>query len=177
LLSIVLLMLWDRSKTLKKSPVPSALVVVVLGVGINMMLRRMGSAGPSSRATCAGAGGAGCPGVPRLSCSSRTSRRFGSPAIFKAAVTIALVATLETLLNLEAVDKIDPDQRQSPPNRELMAQGIGNITAGLIGGPADDERDRALFGEHQLGWQDEAQRHPPWRAAGSVRDHGAAVAE
>jgi MFS superfamily sulfate permease-like transporter len=60
--------------------------------------------------------------------------QFGSPAILKAAVTIALVATLETLLNLEAVDKIDPDQRQSPPNRELMAQGIGNITAGLIGG-------------------------------------------
>jgi carbonic anhydrase/SulP family sulfate permease len=44
------------------------------------------------------------------------------------------VASLETLLNLEAVDKLDPQQRTSPPSRELLAQGIGNVTAGLIGG-------------------------------------------
>jgi carbonic anhydrase/SulP family sulfate permease len=59
---------------------------------------------------------------------------FSNPLVFKAAITVALVATLETLLNLEAVDKIDPDQRQSPPNRELVAQGVGNMLAGLIGG-------------------------------------------
>src|SRR5690606_19595733 len=52
----------------------------------------------------------------------------------RAAFTIAIVATLETLLNLEAVDKIDPENRQSPPNRELVAQGAGNIVSGLIGG-------------------------------------------
>lgn len=51
-----------------------------------------------------------------------------------AAVTIALVASLETLLNVEAVDKLDPCKRVSPPNRELIAQGMGNMTAGLIGG-------------------------------------------
>ncbi len=51
-----------------------------------------------------------------------------------AAVTIALVASLETLLNLEAVDKLDPQKRISPPNRELIAQGVGNVAAGLIGG-------------------------------------------
>jgi carbonic anhydrase/SulP family sulfate permease len=50
------------------------------------------------------------------------------------AFTIALVASLETLLNLEAVDKIDPEQRSSPPSRELVAQGIGNVAAGLVGG-------------------------------------------
>jgi carbonic anhydrase/SulP family sulfate permease len=49
-------------------------------------------------------------------------------------VTIALVASLETLLNLEAVDKLDPQRRTSPPDRELIAQGVGNLTAGLIGG-------------------------------------------
>jgi len=134
MLSIVLLMLWDRSKTLKKSPVPAALVVVVLGVGINMMLRRIGSAWaiepshlvqvPVAQDVQAFLGFMQFPDFAQ----------FGSPAILKAAVTIALVATLETLLNLEAVDKIDPDQRQSPPNRELIAQGIGNITAGLVGG-------------------------------------------
>ena len=49
-------------------------------------------------------------------------------------MTIAAVASLETLLNLEAVDKLDPQQRTSPPSRELLAQGIGNVVAGLIGG-------------------------------------------
>ncbi len=134
ILSIVLLMLWDRSKMLKKSPVPSALVVVVIGVGINMILRQMGSAWaiqpshlvqvPVAEDFAAFLGFLQFP----------DTAHFGNPAIFKAAVTIALVATLETLLNLEAVDKIDPDQRQSPPNRELVAQGIGNITAGFLGG-------------------------------------------
>ncbi len=50
------------------------------------------------------------------------------------AVTLALVASLETLLGLEAVDKLDPLQRFSPPNRELVAQGAGNIVSGLLGG-------------------------------------------
>ncbi len=50
------------------------------------------------------------------------------------AFTIAAVASLETLLNLEAVDNIDPQKRNSPPNRELMAQGIGNTFSGLLGG-------------------------------------------
>lgn len=50
------------------------------------------------------------------------------------AVTIAIVASLETLLSLEAVDKIDPEKRFSPPNRELIAQGSGNFLSGLFGG-------------------------------------------
>ncbi len=54
--------------------------------------------------------------------------------VLAGAISLALVASLETLLNLEAVDRIDPNQRTSPSSRELLAQGIGNITAGLIGG-------------------------------------------
>lgn len=50
------------------------------------------------------------------------------------ALTIAIVASLESLLSLEAVDKLDPDKRISPPNRELVAQGVGNIVSGLLGG-------------------------------------------
>jgi MFS superfamily sulfate permease-like transporter len=50
------------------------------------------------------------------------------------AVTLALVASLETLLGLEAVDKLDPLKRFSPPNRELVAQGAGNIVSGMLGG-------------------------------------------
>jgi MFS superfamily sulfate permease-like transporter len=50
------------------------------------------------------------------------------------AVTIAIVASLETLLSVEACDKIDPWKRNTPTNRELKAQGVGNIVSGLIGG-------------------------------------------
>jgi MFS superfamily sulfate permease-like transporter len=50
------------------------------------------------------------------------------------AVTLALVASLETLLGIEAVDKLDPKKRVSPPNRELSAQGVGNFVSGMIGG-------------------------------------------
>jgi MFS superfamily sulfate permease-like transporter len=50
------------------------------------------------------------------------------------AVTLAIIASIETLLSLEATDKLDPYKRVSPQNRELKAQGIGNIVSGLIGG-------------------------------------------
>ncbi len=50
------------------------------------------------------------------------------------AVTLALVASLESLLSIEAVDDLDPFQRVTPTNRELKAQGLGNIISGLIGG-------------------------------------------
>ncbi len=50
------------------------------------------------------------------------------------AFTIAVVASLETLLCVEATDKLDPDKNVTPTNRELIAQGTGNIVSGLIGG-------------------------------------------
>lgn len=57
-----------------------------------------------------------------------------NPTIWVIAVTIAIVASLETLLCVEATDKLDPLKRVTPTNQELRAQGIGNIVAGLIGG-------------------------------------------
>ena len=54
--------------------------------------------------------------------------------IWKIAVVLAIVASLETLLCVEATDKLDPDKRVTPTNRELKAQGLGNIFSGLIGG-------------------------------------------
>lgn len=54
-------------------------------------------------------------------------------SVYSSAITVALVASLETLLNLEALDKIDPLQRNNPPNRELFAQGVGNLMGGCIG--------------------------------------------
>lgn len=57
-----------------------------------------------------------------------------NPKIYTVAVTLAVVASLETLLCLEATDKLDPLKRVSPANKELRAQGIGNVVSGLIGG-------------------------------------------
>ena len=57
-----------------------------------------------------------------------------NPEIWVTAFTIALVASLETLLCVEATDKLDPAKRVTPTNRELLAQGAGNIISGMIGG-------------------------------------------
>ena len=59
---------------------------------------------------------------------------IGNPQIWITAFTIALVASLETLLCVEATDKLDPHKNVTPTNRELLAQGTGNIISGMIGG-------------------------------------------
>jgi MFS superfamily sulfate permease-like transporter len=61
------------------------------------------------------------------------SKLFSNPEIWKYGILISLLATLETLLCVEAVDKLDKRNRITPVNRELVAQGIGNITCGLHG--------------------------------------------
>lgn len=134
IISILLLVLWDKVKVLKKSPVPSALVVVAVGTAINLVLRQMGHAWevrashlvqvPAAKDFDDFLGFLRFPGT----------EHFSHLPVVKAAFLIALVASLETLLNLEGVDRIDPDQRLSPRNRELAAQGVGNLIAGLIGG-------------------------------------------
>ncbi len=62
--------------------------------------------------------------------------QIGNKEVYVLAVTIALVASLETLLCVEATDKLDPHKRVTPANRELFAQGTGNIVSGMIGGLA-----------------------------------------
>lgn len=59
---------------------------------------------------------------------------IGSYDVWIVAFTIALVASLETLLSVEATDKLDPNKNVTPTNRELLAQGTGNILSGLVGG-------------------------------------------
>lgn len=134
ILSVVLLVVWDRTKALKKSPIPAPLVVVLLGVIISELLRRLGGdwvIGASHLVQVPISDGLS--GFAALLRHPDFSQ-WNNPAIYLAAVTIAAVASLETLLNLEAVDKIDPRQRSSPPSRELLAQGFGNVASGLIGG-------------------------------------------
>jgi MFS superfamily sulfate permease-like transporter len=57
-----------------------------------------------------------------------------NPQVYVVAFTIAIIASLETLLSLEATDKLDPMKRLAPTNRELKAQGVGNIISGMLGG-------------------------------------------
>jgi carbonic anhydrase/SulP family sulfate permease len=133
LVSLAVLLAWDRSR-LRNSLIPAPLVVVVLGVLANVAMKAAGS-------SCL-IGSSHLVQVPTVASlgeffkvlPSPDLKAFGNPAIIMAAVTIAAVASLETLLNLEAVDKLDPRKRVSPPNRELMAQGVGNMVSGFLGG-------------------------------------------
>lgn len=60
--------------------------------------------------------------------------QLGNPAVYLTAATLAVVASIETLLCVEAADKMDPEKRVTPTNRELLAQGAGNMVSGLVGG-------------------------------------------
>lgn len=131
---LVLLVVWDRIRLLKKSPVPGPLVVVLLGVFLVWLFNRLGAPWTVESSH-----------QVNVPVAESVSEFFGflyrpnfsawnQGAVYLAAVTIAAVASLETLLNLEAVDKLDPRRRSSPPSRELFAQGVGNTIAGLIGG-------------------------------------------
>ncbi|NCI45110.1 SulP family inorganic anion transporter [Sediminibacterium soli] len=59
---------------------------------------------------------------------------FSNPDVYKTAFVIAIIASLETLLSVEATDKLDPEKNVTPTNRELKAQGLGNLVSGLLGG-------------------------------------------
>lgn len=134
LLSILVLVLWERSKLLKKSGLPAPLAVVALGVAISMVFRSWGeqwSIGATHLVQVPVAdtlnGFASFLQFPDFT-------QWNNPAIYSAGITMAVVSSLATLLNLEATDRIDPQQRTSSPNRELIAQGVGNLLVGLIGG-------------------------------------------
>jgi carbonic anhydrase/SulP family sulfate permease len=134
LVSVALLVAWDRWKRLKALPVPAPLVVVLLGVAVSRLLREFGDPwtvdSPHFVQVPVADSVAGFLDLfqgPDFS-------QWLNPAVYTAAFTLAAVASLETLLNLEAADKIDPLQRTSPPSRELIAQGVGNVACGLLGG-------------------------------------------
>ncbi|MFN7286671.1 MAG: SulP family inorganic anion transporter, partial [Verrucomicrobiota bacterium] len=108
LLSILLLLGWDKVKALKKLPVPPALVVVLFGVGVNLLLRRLGHAWEIKASHLVQVPVAASLGDFAGFIQTPAFSHFTNPLVYKAAFTVALVASLETLLNLEAVDKIDP---------------------------------------------------------------------
>lgn len=132
--TIAILVVWDIPK-LKQFKffklMPGALLAVIMGVVINQLL------GPEMQL-----GKGHLINLPVANSASEFISFFTLPdfsglakyKVYEVAVTMAIVASLESLLSVEAVDKLDPYKRNTPANRELMAQGAGNLVSGLIGG-------------------------------------------
>jgi MFS superfamily sulfate permease-like transporter len=137
LISLGVLILWEKP-FLKKQRftliLPGPLIAVALGIAVNELLRVLApdlALSPEHLVR-----------LPELSSITDLTSELAFPA-FKVllnkqalivAATIAIVASLESLLSVDAVDKLDPQKRTTPLNKELKAQGIGNIVSGLLGG-------------------------------------------
>ena len=132
LFSIALLFIWPRTK-LKNLLLPAPLFVVVLAVFLGMGFNALGDQWTIGATHLVNVPMADSVGDLFGKLAQPDWSAIGQTNLWIASVTICIVASLETLLNLEAVDKLDPKKRYSPPNRELIAQGAGNITGGLLG--------------------------------------------
>ncbi len=130
IISMLLLIYWPRVK--KWNAIPAPLLVVILGILLSVFFQN----------TPYALSGEQLVSIPIVSSFTEFKGLFsmadfsqiGNQQVWTIAFTIAVVASLETLLSIEAVDKIDPIKRITPTNRELIAQGVGNITSGLLGG-------------------------------------------
>jgi MFS superfamily sulfate permease-like transporter len=129
-LSLAILVAWDRPALARiKQLVPAPLAVVAAALAASLGFAAMPAlAIPTDALVQLPRGGW------REALIAPDWSSIGSPAVWGVAVTLALVASLETLLSLDATDKLDPLKRTSSANRELMAQGTGNIITGLLGG-------------------------------------------
>ncbi len=137
LVSLGIQILWDKvlakkGKFFKLTPAP--LVVVLVAIGLNQWFQAAfpdGAMPPHALVS-----------IPIAHSTSEFFSFFTLPdftqisnyQVWITAFTIAIVASLETLLNIEAADELDPYQRVTPTNRELKAQGAGNLVSGLLGG-------------------------------------------
>lgn len=133
--SIIILIAFNKIAFLKKIKViPGALVVVIVGIVINELFKSSGSSLAISQDHLVT--------LPIPSSFNEFIGQFNTPVlaaftnpqVWLVGATIAIVASIETLLCLEAGDKMDPLKRYASANTELKAQGVGNILAGLIGG-------------------------------------------
>lgn len=135
ILSLAILILWDKLPLLKRLYfLPGALVVVVVGMVINEIFLGMDHSW--------GLGNDHLVDFPILKSFNDFKKEvsfpdwgaFGDPKVYFTAVALGIVSSLESLLSVEAVDRLDPYKRRSPLNRELFAQGLANSIAGMLGG-------------------------------------------
>lgn len=137
LVSIVILIIWDLP-ILKKFTffkfVPGALIAVIVGVLLNNVFIIYFPDWALNVTQLVN--------LPKATSTNDFLNQFMLPdftqlanyKVYVFAITIAIIASLETLLSTEAADKLDPFKRITPTNRELKAQGLGNIVSGFIGG-------------------------------------------
>ncbi len=133
-LSLIVLAAWEKNQRLKNSNLPAPLVVVVLGVGLHLLFDWLGGSLEIERNHLVGVSVANNLAEFASFLTMADFTQWNNPAAYTAGFSIAMVSSLETLLNLNAADKLDAQQRVSPPNRELFVQGIGNMVLSLIGG-------------------------------------------
>jgi MFS superfamily sulfate permease-like transporter len=134
LIALAILILWEKPFMKRARVVPSALVAVVVSILINLLF--------SSVAPTYVVKGEHLVQIPVPANASEFLKLFLFPdfsrvftgEVIITAITLATVASIETLLCIEAVDKLDPMRRVTNPNRELKAQGVGNLVSGLLGG-------------------------------------------
>jgi len=137
---VAILLLWETSfmKAQKFTKVLSgSLTAVLAGIAVHLITRSGGGALTTKQLVEVPTGHAANGIDPSAWGSLLTFPDFsaiGDSTIWILAATIAVVASLETLLCVEATDKMDPEKRETPTNRELLAQGVGNTVSGLIGG-------------------------------------------
>jgi carbonic anhydrase/SulP family sulfate permease len=132
--SLAIIYLWGRIAFLKKTTVPVPLVVVIFGVVCGLCFDNIGGnwiIGTTHKVNVP------VPETIRGFFGLLHNPDFSqimNPAVSSAAFAIALVGSLQALLTLEAVDRLDREKRSTSANRELVAQGIGNIVSGMAGG-------------------------------------------
>lgn len=134
--SLVFLFWWDKNKP-KDGPLkllPGPLVVVLVAVAVNALYGLVAPqlAVPAEQLVRVpvAQGVDGLVGLLRFP----DFASVGNTAVWTVALTLAIVASLESLLSVKAVDEIDRKRRVTDKNRELLAQGVGNFTSGLVGG-------------------------------------------
>lgn len=134
-ISLALLVIWDKYLTHQHKVfqmIQGPIVVVLLGIVFTLVFEQSGSPLAPEQLVS----------LPVIASFGALANELAFPAfsqmwqfdVLKIAVVMAIVASIETLLSVEATDKLDPERHTTPTNRELKAQGLGNIISGLIGG-------------------------------------------
>lgn len=132
LISLAILLIWEQ-KFIKKTFlkfIPGALVVVLVGMLLTFVFKGTPWELIEEHRVDLGVSGKSFSQLFTFPDFSQ----WKNPQLYIIALTLAVVASLETLLSVDAADKLDPKRRITPGNRELFAQGAGNIVSGLIGG-------------------------------------------
>ncbi len=136
-ISLLILIAWEspaRKKIKALSLVPGALVAVVVAVALNAAFSAFSPGLVISNEHLVNLPVFSSPGQIVSEFKYPDWSQLSNKAVYVVAITIAIIASLETLLSVGAVDKLDPQKRNTPLNRELKAQGVGNILCCLIGG-------------------------------------------